>query len=257
MNSPEMLDAVVGAGSGDEGPRDVPQPGRSGKGDWAMVLTADHAAMPDPAASGGFQISTGPMQEMINERVRDARRSGDRRPDAADAGVPEPRGARGQRTHGRRRGALHADLHAGADRRAAASCRTPARRTTWSCRRRSRRRSCRTCRACRRRSDSSGSSGSGAVPRRADLGSSILWRSPRLDRVVGCRDDTAEAVEGTRSMAATDTVKAEADDAPRLSAGPRLELARIVVGDRRLRAADAARARLEVPGRPEPLGPDA
>ena len=39
-----------------------------GKGEWAMVLTADHASMPDPAASGGYQISTGPMQEMINER---------------------------------------------------------------------------------------------------------------------------------------------------------------------------------------------
>ena len=33
-----------------------------------MVLTADHASMPDPAVSGGFQISTGPMQTMINER---------------------------------------------------------------------------------------------------------------------------------------------------------------------------------------------
>jgi hypothetical protein len=33
-----------------------------------MVLTADHASMPDPAASGGYQISTGPMQEMINGR---------------------------------------------------------------------------------------------------------------------------------------------------------------------------------------------
>jgi hypothetical protein len=33
-----------------------------------MVLTADHASMPDPAVSGGFQISTGPMQEMINAR---------------------------------------------------------------------------------------------------------------------------------------------------------------------------------------------
>ena len=39
-----------------------------GEGEWAMVLTADHASMPDPAVSGGFQISTGPMQEMINER---------------------------------------------------------------------------------------------------------------------------------------------------------------------------------------------
>ena len=30
-----------------------------GEGEWAMVITADHASMPDPAVSGGFQISTG------------------------------------------------------------------------------------------------------------------------------------------------------------------------------------------------------
>ncbi len=38
-----------------------------GKGDWVLALTADHASMPDPAVSGGFQISTGPMQQAINE----------------------------------------------------------------------------------------------------------------------------------------------------------------------------------------------
>ena len=32
-----------------------------------MVVTADHASMPDPAVSGGYQISTGPMQQMIDE----------------------------------------------------------------------------------------------------------------------------------------------------------------------------------------------
>ena len=38
-----------------------------GKGQWVMVLTADHGSMPDPAVSGAFQISTAPMQTMINE----------------------------------------------------------------------------------------------------------------------------------------------------------------------------------------------
>ncbi len=67
MNSPEMLDAVVAQDEAMKAlvtflNREV------GKGDWAMVLTADHASMPDPAVSGGFQISTGPMQAMIDER---------------------------------------------------------------------------------------------------------------------------------------------------------------------------------------------
>jgi hypothetical protein len=67
MNSPEMLDAVVAQDRAMEDlvtflDREV------GEGQWAMVVTADHASMPDPAVSGGYQISTGPMQEMINER---------------------------------------------------------------------------------------------------------------------------------------------------------------------------------------------
>jgi len=67
MNSPEMLDAVVAQ---DQAMRDMVTflDREVGRGEWAMVLTADHGSMPDPAASGGFQISTGPMQEMINER---------------------------------------------------------------------------------------------------------------------------------------------------------------------------------------------
>ncbi|MEX1264428.1 MAG: alkaline phosphatase family protein [Actinomycetota bacterium] len=67
MNSPEMLDAVVAQ---DQAMREMVTflDREVGEGEWAMVLTADHAAMPDPAVSGGFQISTGPMQEMINER---------------------------------------------------------------------------------------------------------------------------------------------------------------------------------------------
>jgi hypothetical protein len=64
MNSPEMGDAVKYQ---DEAMKrfvgflnqDV------GKGNWAMVLTADHAAMPNPDVSGGYQISTAPIQTDI------------------------------------------------------------------------------------------------------------------------------------------------------------------------------------------------
>ena len=69
MNSPEMRDAVVAQDLALEElvtflDREV------GKGDWVLALTADHASMPDPAVSGGFQISTGPMQQAINAEVR-------------------------------------------------------------------------------------------------------------------------------------------------------------------------------------------
>ena len=65
MNSPEMFDAVLAQ---DRAMQDLVRflDREVGKGRWAMVLTADHAAMPDPAASGGYQISAGPMQEMID-----------------------------------------------------------------------------------------------------------------------------------------------------------------------------------------------
>ena len=33
-----------------------------------MVITADHAAMPNPAVSGGFEISTGAVQQAIEAR---------------------------------------------------------------------------------------------------------------------------------------------------------------------------------------------
>jgi hypothetical protein len=67
MNSPEMLDAVVAQ---DRAMRDLVTflDREVGRGEWAMVLTADHASMPDPAASGGYQISIAPMQQMIDER---------------------------------------------------------------------------------------------------------------------------------------------------------------------------------------------
>ena len=41
-----------------------------GKGQWVMVLTADHAAMPNPKVSGGFQISTGAVAAGDRARVR-------------------------------------------------------------------------------------------------------------------------------------------------------------------------------------------
>ncbi len=67
MNSLEMRDAVVAQDLALK--RFVSFLNHQvGKGEWAMVLTADHGAMPDPAVSGGFQIETPPIQAGINER---------------------------------------------------------------------------------------------------------------------------------------------------------------------------------------------
>ena len=67
MNSPEMRDAVLAQDRAMR--RLVTFLNREvGRGEWAMVVTADHASMPDPAVSGGYQISSGPMQVLINER---------------------------------------------------------------------------------------------------------------------------------------------------------------------------------------------
>jgi len=67
MNSPEMQDAVVAQDLALK--RLVAYLNKQvGKGQWVLALTADHGAMPDPAVSGGYQISTGPMQSMINEK---------------------------------------------------------------------------------------------------------------------------------------------------------------------------------------------
>ncbi|MEP6758357.1 MAG: alkaline phosphatase family protein [Actinomycetota bacterium] len=67
MNSPEMTDSVRYQ---DEALRRfVPFLDQQvGKGNWAMVLTADHAAMPNPTVSGGFEISTGAVQQAIEAR---------------------------------------------------------------------------------------------------------------------------------------------------------------------------------------------
>ena len=67
MNSPEMADSVRYQ---DEAlKRFVPFLDQQvGKGNWAMVITADHAAMPNPTVSGGFEISTGAVQQAIEAR---------------------------------------------------------------------------------------------------------------------------------------------------------------------------------------------
>ena len=67
MNSPEMTDAVQY--QDDALRRFVSYLDREvGEGEWAMVLTADHAAMPNPKVSGGFEISTGAVQQAIEAR---------------------------------------------------------------------------------------------------------------------------------------------------------------------------------------------
>jgi predicted AlkP superfamily pyrophosphatase or phosphodiesterase len=60
MNSPEMDDAVR---LQDAALKRLVSflDAQVGKGQWAMVLTADHGAIPDPKVSGGFQISTTPI----------------------------------------------------------------------------------------------------------------------------------------------------------------------------------------------------
>jgi Type I phosphodiesterase / nucleotide pyrophosphatase len=70
MNSPEMDDAVVAQDAALKHLVTMLN-AEVGKGNWVMALTADHASMPDPAVSGGYQISSGPMQEMINTKFDD------------------------------------------------------------------------------------------------------------------------------------------------------------------------------------------
>jgi hypothetical protein len=64
MNSPEMGDAVKYQ---DDALRRFVTflDGVVGKNAWTMVITADHAAMPDPGVSGGYQVSTGPIEAGI------------------------------------------------------------------------------------------------------------------------------------------------------------------------------------------------
>lgn len=65
MNSPEMDDAVRAQDAALErlvGFLDA----QVGEGEWAMVLTSDHGAIPDPEISGAFQISTTPIGSGLN-----------------------------------------------------------------------------------------------------------------------------------------------------------------------------------------------
>jgi len=67
MDSPEMTDAVKY--QDDALKRFVPFLDQTvGKGNWAMVITADHAAMPNPLDSGGFEISTGAVTSAIENQ---------------------------------------------------------------------------------------------------------------------------------------------------------------------------------------------
>jgi len=67
MNSPEMGDAVEYQ---DAALEDLVAflDDTVGEGEWALAITADHAAMPDPAVSGGYQISTGAIQAAVQSR---------------------------------------------------------------------------------------------------------------------------------------------------------------------------------------------
>ena len=67
MNSLEMRDAVVAQDLALK--RFVSFLNQQvGKGNWVLALTADHGAMPDPTVSGGYQISTAPIEAGINAK---------------------------------------------------------------------------------------------------------------------------------------------------------------------------------------------
>jgi hypothetical protein len=66
MNSPEMQDAVAAQDAALHGFVDFLD-ATVGRGQWALVLTADHGSIPDPKVSGAFQISTSAIQTGINE----------------------------------------------------------------------------------------------------------------------------------------------------------------------------------------------
>jgi hypothetical protein len=64
VNSPEMKDAVAAQ---DAALRDLVSflDRQVGRGEWALVLTADHGSIPDPKVTGAFQISTAPILQGI------------------------------------------------------------------------------------------------------------------------------------------------------------------------------------------------
>lgn len=67
MNSPEMQDAVVAQDLALK--RFVTFLNQQvGAGNWAMLLTADHGAMPSPTVSGAFQASTTAIQDAVEKK---------------------------------------------------------------------------------------------------------------------------------------------------------------------------------------------
>jgi Type I phosphodiesterase / nucleotide pyrophosphatase len=66
VNSPEMQDAVAAQDTALHDFVDFLDT-TVGRGQWALVLTADHGSIPDPKVSGAFQISTSAIQTGINE----------------------------------------------------------------------------------------------------------------------------------------------------------------------------------------------
>jgi Type I phosphodiesterase / nucleotide pyrophosphatase len=66
VNSPEMQDAVAAQDAALHDFVDFLD-ATVGRGQWALVLTADHGSIPDPKVSGAFQISTSAIQTGINE----------------------------------------------------------------------------------------------------------------------------------------------------------------------------------------------
>jgi hypothetical protein len=67
MNSAEMGDAVEYQDAALEDFVDFLDR-TVGEGEWVMAITADHASMPDPAVSGGYQVSTGAIETAVRSR---------------------------------------------------------------------------------------------------------------------------------------------------------------------------------------------
>ena len=67
VNSPEMQDAVKGQDAALQTFVDFLN-ATVGRGQWAMVLTADHGSIPDPKVTGAFQIAATPIGAGINAR---------------------------------------------------------------------------------------------------------------------------------------------------------------------------------------------
>ena len=113
MDSPEMTDAVKYQ---DEAlKRFIPFLNQQvGNGNWAMVITADHAAMPNPHRLGRVRDLDRRRVPGDRDEVRHERRLGpDRRQRAARLDLPERGRGRGEQHHDRRHRPVHPDIDAG------------------------------------------------------------------------------------------------------------------------------------------------